>query len=127
MFHVTLLGCKPQKQVCLSEEDSSSGDDEDRVTCIEWDPLSVDYLLVATRRCSVRLIEINKLSVVMSFALPSAAAEIQSLAWIDSAPGMFVTGGNYSYTYYSALETRSLTNCGTRQNAPRSELSVDLN
>lgn len=60
---------------------------------IEWDLLSTDYLLVSTARSNIMLVDSNSASVVTYFELPSAAAEVHSLAWIPSAPGMFLSGG----------------------------------
>jgi len=63
------------------------------VKSIEWDLLSTDYLLVSTARSNIMLVDSNSASVVTYFELPSAAAEVHSLAWIPSAPGMFLSGG----------------------------------
>ena len=60
---------------------------------IEWDPLSTDYLLVSTAQSMIMLVDANTASVLMYFELPSAAAEVHTLAWIPSAPGMFLSGG----------------------------------
>jgi len=65
----------------------------DRVKSIEWDPLSTDYLLVSTARSNIMLVDSNTASVLTYFQLPSAAAEVHTLAWILSAPGMFLSGG----------------------------------
>jgi len=65
----------------------------DRVKSIEWDPLSTDYLLVSTRQSNIMLVDSNTASVLTQFELPSAAAEVHTLAWIPSAPGMFLSGG----------------------------------
>ena len=65
----------------------------DRVKSIEWDPLSTDYLLVSTARSNIMLVDSSSASVLTYFELPSAAAEVHSLAWIPSAPGMFLSGG----------------------------------
>lgn len=63
------------------------------VNAIEWDPLSNDYLLVCNLHFGLRLVDTASISVIMTFQLPSVAAEIQSMNWIHDAPGMFVTGG----------------------------------
>jgi len=39
------------------------------------------------------LVDTNTASVLTYFELPSAAAEVHTLAWIPSAPGMFLSGG----------------------------------
>lgn len=66
---------------------------DEPVTALEWDPLSNDYLLVCNKQFGVRLIDTASISVIMTFQLPSAAAEVQSMDWVHDAPGMFVTGG----------------------------------
>ncbi|XP_047668416.1 WD repeat-containing protein 17 isoform X1 [Tachysurus fulvidraco] len=84
-------GSKNQKHV-LRPESLEGTDEEDPVTALEWDPLSTDYLLVANMHNGIRLLDSDSLSCVTSFSLPSAAASVQCLAWVPSAPGMFITG-----------------------------------
>uniref|UniRef100_A0A7M4EYJ2 WD repeat domain 17 n=1 Tax=Crocodylus porosus TaxID=8502 RepID=A0A7M4EYJ2_CROPO len=67
-------------------------DEEDPVTALEWDPLSTDYLLVANLHNGIRLVDSESLSCITTFNFPSAAASVQCLAWVPSAPGMFITG-----------------------------------
>uniref|UniRef100_A0A8C0L9Q0 WD repeat domain 17 n=1 Tax=Canis lupus dingo TaxID=286419 RepID=A0A8C0L9Q0_CANLU len=67
-------------------------DEEDPVTALEWDPLSTDYLLVANLHFGIRLLDSESLYCITTFNFPSAAASVQCLAWVPSAPGMFVTG-----------------------------------
>lgn len=85
-------GSKNQKHV-LRPESLEGTDEEDPVTALEWDPLSTDYLLVANMHNGIRLLDSDSLSCVTAFSLPSAAASIQCLAWVPTAPGMFITGG----------------------------------
>lgn len=85
-------GNRPYKHY-LRPDTVDDPDEEDPVTAIEWDPLSVDYLLVSNARHGVRMIDSNSMSVIMNFKLSSLAARIHTLAWIPSAPGIFVTGG----------------------------------
>uniref|UniRef100_A0A3Q2XAF2 WD repeat domain 17 n=1 Tax=Hippocampus comes TaxID=109280 RepID=A0A3Q2XAF2_HIPCM len=40
----------------------------------------------------IRLVDSEALACITSFSFPSAAASVQCLAWIPSAPGMFITG-----------------------------------
>ncbi|KAK1791973.1 hypothetical protein P4O66_013194, partial [Electrophorus voltai] len=40
----------------------------------------------------IRLLDCESLVCVTTFSLPSAAASVQCLAWVPTAPGMFVTG-----------------------------------
>ena len=68
-------------------------DDEDPVAALEWDPLSVEYLLIANTHSGVRLVDTQAHSVIVTFQLPSAASQVHTLAWINTAPGMFLTGG----------------------------------
>ena len=70
-------------------------DDGDPVVSLEWDPLSLEYLLLANQYSGVRLVDTESLQTIMQFQLPSVAAQVQCLAWITSAPGMFLTGGMY--------------------------------
>lgn len=63
------------------------------MVALTWDPLSVDYLLVSNAQTGVRLIDSVSASVIMRFQLPSAASRVKTLAWINTAPGMFITGG----------------------------------
>lgn len=76
----------------LRPESVDDPDDEDPVTSLEWDPLSVDYLLVSNARHGMRLIDTDSMTVIMNFKLPSSAIKIHTLAWVPSAPGVFVTG-----------------------------------
>ncbi|XP_076845608.1 WD repeat-containing protein 17 isoform X1 [Brachyhypopomus gauderio] len=84
-------GSKHQKHV-LRPESLEGTDEEDPVTALEWDPLSTDYLLVANMHNGIRLLDCESLTCVTTFSLPSAAASVQCLAWVPSAPGMFITG-----------------------------------
>ena len=92
-----LPGLKPQKHILRPGSEDGTADDEtdDPVCALEWDTLSVDYLLMANTQSGVRLIDASgqQAGVIMTFTLPSAAAQVHTLAWISSAPGMFVTGG----------------------------------
>jgi len=72
----------------------------ERVKGIEWDPLSTDYLLVTTAQSIIMLVEANTASVLMCFEQPNAAAEVHTLAWIPSAPGMFLSGGELANSLY---------------------------
>jgi WD40 repeat protein len=94
-FLILLPGVRAQKHV-LRPENLEGTDEEDPITALEWDPLSVEYLLVSNTHNGVRLLDSESLTVIMEFKLPSAAAQVHSLAWINSAPGMFITGGMYS-------------------------------
>nr|XP_032812535.1 WD repeat-containing protein 17 isoform X1 [Petromyzon marinus] len=84
-------GWKSQKHV-LRPESLEGTDEEDPVTALEWDPLSTDYLLAANLHNGIRLVDADSLVCITAFALPGAAASVQCLAWVPSAPGMFVTG-----------------------------------
>ncbi|XP_073075306.1 WD repeat-containing protein 17 isoform X4 [Manis javanica] len=84
-------GNKSQKHI-LRPESLEGTDEEDPVTALEWDPLSTDYLLVANLHCGIRLVDSESLYCITTFSFPSAAASVQCLAWVPSAPGMFITG-----------------------------------
>ncbi|XP_054421804.1 WD repeat-containing protein 17 isoform X4 [Pteronotus mesoamericanus] len=84
-------GSKSQKHV-LRPECLEGPDEEDPVTALEWDPLSTDYLLVANVHYGIRLVDSESLYCITTFNCPSAAASVHCLAWVPSAPGMFVTG-----------------------------------
>ncbi|XP_023655059.1 WD repeat-containing protein 17 isoform X2 [Paramormyrops kingsleyae] len=84
-------GSKNQKHV-LRPESLEGSDEEDPVTALEWDPLSTDYLLVANLHNGIRLVDSESLTCITTFCLPSSAASVQCLAWVPSAPGMFITG-----------------------------------
>ncbi|XP_061131267.1 WD repeat-containing protein 17-like isoform X4 [Syngnathus typhle] len=84
-------GCKSQKHV-LRPESLEGTDEEDPVSALEWDPLSTSYLLVSNLNNGIRLVDSEALACITSFCFPSAAASVQCLAWIPSAPGMFITG-----------------------------------
>uniref|UniRef100_A0A3Q1GCY8 WD repeat domain 17 n=1 Tax=Acanthochromis polyacanthus TaxID=80966 RepID=A0A3Q1GCY8_9TELE len=85
-------GSKSQKHV-LRPESLEGTDEEDPVSALEWDPLSTDYLLVSNLHNGIRLVDSEALTCITSFCFPSAAASVQCLAWVPSAPGMFITGG----------------------------------
>ncbi|KAK3740724.1 hypothetical protein RRG08_048968 [Elysia crispata] len=90
-------GNKAQKHVFKPDATSSptsgnTDDEEDPVTTLEWDPLSLDYLLLCNRVAGVRLVDVPGQRVIMFFTLPSAASRVQTMGWVHNAPGMFVTG-----------------------------------
>ncbi|XP_041358787.1 WD repeat-containing protein 17-like [Gigantopelta aegis] len=92
---VCILGSKSKKHL-LRPDNLEDSDEDDPVTSLEWDPLSTDYLLMANLHFGVRLVDTSSLSVITRFQLPSAASHIQTLAWVNGAPGMFVTGDSKS-------------------------------
>ena len=71
--------------------------DDDPVICLQWDSLSSDYLLVTNLYHGIRLIDTENMFVIMKFQSPSAASRVNSVAWIPTGPGMFVSGGNKYY------------------------------
>eukprot|EP00795_Rhopilema_esculentum_P000946 gene946-10711_t len=89
-------GKKAQKHI-LRPDSSEENGEEESVQMLEWDSLSLDYLLVAYKnRTGIRLIDTDSMNIIMSFKLPSAAARISGFSWILNAPGMFVTGDTQS-------------------------------
>ncbi|XP_038063248.1 WD repeat-containing protein 17-like [Patiria miniata] len=88
-------GSKFYKHV-MRPEPTNGSEEDDPVIDLEWDPLSDDYLLVANKRLGVRMIDGASRTAFMKFELPSAMATVKTLAWVPSAPGMFVTGDTNS-------------------------------
>lgn len=94
----------------MRPESLEGTDEEDPITALEWDPLSTDYLLVANLHYGIRLVDSESLCCITTFNFPSAAASVQCLAWVHSAPGMFVTGGKFTllinvskFVFYGAI------------------------
>ncbi|XP_072171647.1 WD repeat-containing protein 17-like [Diadema setosum] len=85
------VGHKCAKHV-LRPEVAAEYDEDDPVVGLEWDPLSVDYLLVINDQGGIRMVDSEALSVVMTFVLPSTATSVCTMAWVPTAPGMFVSG-----------------------------------
>uniref|UniRef100_A0AAZ1Y2W9 WD repeat domain 17 n=1 Tax=Oreochromis aureus TaxID=47969 RepID=A0AAZ1Y2W9_OREAU len=84
---------KSQKHV-LRPESLEGTDEEDPVSALEWDRLSnelVPSLSVSNLHNGIRLVDSEALACITSFCFPSAAASVQCLAWVPSAPGMFIT------------------------------------
>uniref|UniRef100_A0A669B7N0 WD repeat domain 17 n=1 Tax=Oreochromis niloticus TaxID=8128 RepID=A0A669B7N0_ORENI len=52
----------------------------------------VPSLSVSNLHNGIRLVDSEALACITSFCFPSAAASVQCLAWVPSAPGMFITG-----------------------------------
>ena len=77
----------------LRPEELVDTNEEDPIVALEWDPLSTDYLILVNANNGIRLIDSESLSVITAFQLPSAATTVHTLAWVPSAPGMFITGG----------------------------------
>lgn len=48
---------------------------------------------MANSHHGIRLVDTESLFCITTFNFPSAAASVQCLAWVPSAPGMFITGG----------------------------------
>lgn len=67
-------------------------EERDEVQCIQWDPLSNDYFLVSRHVSGIQLIDSNSRTIVMTFVFPGKNSYTNTLSWVDSAPGMFLTG-----------------------------------
>ncbi|KAJ8028341.1 WD repeat-containing protein 17 [Holothuria leucospilota] len=67
-------------------------EEDDPVIALEWDPLSTDYLIAVNEKYGTRLVDSESRTCLMTFVNPSVATSICTLAWVPSAPGMFVTG-----------------------------------
>ncbi|KAH9519882.1 WD repeat-containing protein 17 [Bulinus truncatus] len=86
------IGSKGQKHLFKPEYDNDDDQISDPVVTLEWDPLSNDYLLICNKLRGVRLVDVPNQRLIMLFQLPSAASQVQTMAWIKNAPGMFITG-----------------------------------
>ncbi|XP_030837047.1 WD repeat-containing protein 17 [Strongylocentrotus purpuratus] len=84
------VGKKCSKHVLQPE--SEDEDEDDPVVALEWDPLSDDYLLVINEQGDMRMIDSVSINVIMTFILPSTASSVRTMAWVPTAPGMFVSG-----------------------------------
>ena len=94
-------GKKVQKHILKSEMPEENGDDEP-VQMLEWDSLSIDYLLVAYKNKSgIKLLDTESYTIIMNFKLPSAAARISGFSWVSNVPGMFVSGGDKVFVFFS--------------------------
>lgn len=90
---ILFLDHKPHKHVLRPEDSVGMPNAGNNVRSLEWDPLSVEYLLVTSAQCTILLVDSVSASVLMCFEQPNATADVHTLAWIYAAPGMFVTGG----------------------------------
>ena len=79
----------------MPEVDEDEEEDPNEVVALEWDPLSLDYLLMSNTTTGIRLVDSVSHGVIMQFQLPTAAAKVKTLSWVTTAPGMFLTGGEY--------------------------------
>ena len=86
-------------------DEESEPDEQDGVVAMEWDPLSTEYLLLANNNSGIRLVDIETLSTITKFQMPSAAATVHTLSWIPSAPGMFATGGKIILIMFNCLNS----------------------
>ena len=66
---------------------------QDCVTDLQWDPLSTDFVLVATESGTLRLIDTERQIIVMGYKLPKGETNIRKFCWVTNAPGMFLSGG----------------------------------
>nr|CAB3267685.1 WD repeat-containing protein 17 [Phallusia mammillata] len=104
---------------CLRPSEESNTGDVDPVLAVLWDPLSSDYLLVSRKVSGMQLVDTNSLSVITEFMMPSKMISTKSLSWVDSAPGMFITGDQeagvlrlWSVSHSSPLESIKLKATG---------------
>ncbi|KAL4230509.1 Anaphase-promoting complex subunit 4 WD40 domain [Mactra antiquata] len=87
------LGSKTIRHVLKPVYDDDDDDDiKDPVVAVEWDPLSVDYILICNLQSGIRLVDSTSQTCITSFYLPSSATQVKTLSWINGAPGMFITG-----------------------------------
>uniref|UniRef100_A0A1I8HAM5 ANAPC4_WD40 domain-containing protein n=1 Tax=Macrostomum lignano TaxID=282301 RepID=A0A1I8HAM5_9PLAT len=89
-------GKKALRRVSFLEAEDDLAEDEedaeDTVLGLEWDALSPNFLLVDSRCNGLRLVDVDAQTTSVVFQLPSAASPAHSLAWLPSAPGLFVAG-----------------------------------
>lgn len=90
---------------CLKPDYEEGLSDDDPVISLKWDKLSSDYLLVTNLNHGIRLIDTENMFVIMKFQLPNAAARVNSVAWVPSAPGMFVSGGKNVHVFFLNIYT----------------------
>ena len=95
---ISVCGSKSYKHV-LSTVGYDSSFSEDDVLSLEWDPLSVDYVLVSTKHSGIRLIDTTSKTVITHFKLPKVESTIRKVCWISTAPGMFISGGKVNQMY----------------------------
>ncbi|KAK7820829.1 hypothetical protein U0070_024787, partial [Myodes glareolus] len=111
-------GSKHQKHI-LRPESLDGTDEEDPVTALEWDPLSTDYLLVANLHHGIRLLDSESLYCITTFSFPTTAVSVQCLAWVPSAPGMFITGVSVrseNKNHYTSSTSEALSPPNVTQN-----------
>uniref|UniRef100_A0A669PY69 WD repeat domain 17 n=1 Tax=Phasianus colchicus TaxID=9054 RepID=A0A669PY69_PHACC len=111
-------GFRNQKHV-LRPESLKGADEEDPVTALEWDPLSNNYLLVANLHNGIQLVDSESAFSLVKFNFPNAAASVQCLAWVPSAPGMFITGDSqvgvlriWNVSHKAPIDNLKLKNSG---------------
>lgn len=95
MSIIYLNNKKPKKHI-LRDENIEDNDELDPILALEWDVLSNDYILVASKLSGLRLLDSEKDLCISTFQLPSKAIHIRTLAWITDAPGLFLTGDSNS-------------------------------
>ena len=100
----------------------------DPVLAALWDPLSVDYLLVARKSTGIQLIDVKAMVVINRFHLPSKMVSAITISWLDSAPGMFVTGDHESgvLRVWSVSQTSSLENINLKSTGFQSLCVLDV-
>ncbi|XP_037569207.1 WD repeat-containing protein 17-like [Dermacentor silvarum] len=86
-----------QKHVRLLHDVPPDSEDEDTrsVVALRWDDQSPGYLLAALPSGQLFLLDwsaTTELQVLATYACPSRATTVASLAWVPGAAGMFLTG-----------------------------------
>uniref|UniRef100_A0A8C4Q599 Uncharacterized protein n=1 Tax=Eptatretus burgeri TaxID=7764 RepID=A0A8C4Q599_EPTBU len=76
-------GRKSQKHM-LRPEALEGTDEEDPITALEWDPLSAAYLLVANQGNGLRLLDVDSLTCITCFSLPSIVMTVRCLTWLKT-------------------------------------------
>jgi hypothetical protein len=71
---------KPKKHILKGDEDSD--EPLDPILALEWDVLSNDYLLVASKENGLRLLDTENNTTIVRYQLPSKAVYIRALSWL---------------------------------------------
>ena len=96
---------------CLKPDYEEGLTEDDPVISLKWDTLSSDYLLVTNLNHGVRLIDTENMFVIMKFQSPSAAVRLNSVVWVPTAPGMFVSGGKILGLIFPIIPNHSIHSC----------------
>ncbi|CAF0825794.1 unnamed protein product [Didymodactylos carnosus] len=90
---ISIFSADTQKRhILIGENISSEITAPDSVSQLDWDPLSMNYLLILKKISGITLFDAETLTIINTFELPRSSAKIRSLQWLPDAPGLFITG-----------------------------------